>query len=130
MKDQTDRKIIANIVNIKISSRPHAWNPPTDLIETDLEFIIRIEVAGLDTNDLTISVERDVVTIVGHRELAKKECAYHRIEIPYGEFRSRVDLPSQVDVDRTEAEYDRGFLSILLPKALPQKVRINKPEGI
>jgi HSP20 family protein len=124
MSRQLHQKIVANIVNIKISSRPHAWSPPTDLLETDKEFIVRVELAGLNIDDLTISVENESVTIVGRREIPNKKCAYHRMEIPYGDFLAKVDLPSQVDTTGAAAEYENGFLSIILPKAEPKQVKI------
>jgi len=130
MSNQLDRKIIANIVNIKISSRPHAWNPPTDLLETDKEFIVRVELAGLHIDDLTISVENEIVTVVGRREISNRKCAYHRMEIPYGDFRAKVDLPTQVNTSSASAEYENGFLSIFLPKSAPKLVKINQKKDL
>ena len=121
MNNQINQKYFAKIVNIKISSRPHAWNPPTDLLETDKTFVVRVEIAGISIVDLAISVENKVVTVVGRREIPYKKCAYHRMEIPYGDFRTLVDLPSQVDTSSAAAEYENGFLSIILPKVDPNK---------
>ena len=126
MVNQIDRKIVTKIVTFKVASRPHAWNPPTDLLETDKEFIVRVEVAGLNIDDLTISVENEIVTIVGRREISNKKCAYHRMEIPYGDFRAMVELPMQVNTSSASAEYENGFLSIFLPRTEPKQVKINQ----
>jgi len=125
MGNLISRKIKANIVNIKVSSRPHAWNPPTDLLETGEEFLIRVEIAGLNIEDLTISVIDQVITVVGTRDISNKKCAYHRMEIPYGEFRTEIRLPSRVDSSNAFAEYQDGFLSITLPKAKVKHIKVN-----
>ena len=126
MSSQIERKVITNIVNIKVNPRPHAWNPPTDLLESDNSFIVRLELAGLNIDDLTISIEKKIITIIGRRETSFKNCAYHRMEIPFGDFRAKVELPAQVTSSDAEAEYENGFLSIVLPKAKPKQVKIEK----
>lgn len=125
MDEGTNPKFIAKIVNIKITPRPHAWNPPTDLLETEDSFMIRVEIAGVKVEDITISLEDDAVTIIGRRLLGDKKCAYHRMEIPYGDFRTRVDLPADVDYASAIAEYENGFLSVMLPKSKPRQVKIS-----
>ncbi|MBL8057622.1 MAG: Hsp20/alpha crystallin family protein, partial [Anaerolineales bacterium] len=48
----------------------------------------------------------------------------HQLEVNFGEFRSEVELPSPVEVEGIEAEYEDGFLRVTLPKAKPRRVEI------
>jgi HSP20 family molecular chaperone IbpA len=63
--------------------------------------------------------------VYGHRSDPAAKVAYQQMEISYGEFRSPVYLPGEVDVDGASAAYDDGFLYVVLPKARrEQKVAI------
>jgi HSP20 family protein len=46
------------------------------------------------------------------------------MEIRFGEFSTAVDLPSGVDLERAEAEYEDGFLAVVLPKIKSAEIRI------
>lgn len=100
------------------SLKPHAWTPPTDLIETAEHLIIRIEIAGMNQADFSIRVEPRRVMVSGSRPEIRNQGCFHRMEIPSGDFESDVDLPQAVVTDQANAEYRDGFLSIKLTKAL------------
>jgi HSP20 family protein len=108
----------------RISSRPHAWRPPTDVYETDDAIIIRVEVAGMRESDFTISLVERNLTIRGIRQDTSERRAYHQMEIPFGEFTAEVELPFTVISDKVEATYHDGFLRILLPKAHPKHIKV------
>ena len=102
------------------SLKPHAWVPPTDLIETADRLIIRIEIAGMKQADFSIHVESRHVVVSGNRPEIRHQGCFHRMEIPSGEFESEIDLPQSVETDQAIAEYQDGFLSIILP-IIPSK---------
>jgi HSP20 family protein len=94
----------------------YAWSPPTDVYETEACFVVRVEVAGMRRSDFTINVEDNYIIISGVRIDAQERRAYHQMEIRFGEFSTNVELPPGVNVDAAEAEYEDGFLTVLLPK--------------
>jgi HSP20 family protein len=96
--------------------RSSLWSPPTDIYETDEQYVIRVEIAGMREADFEIIVEDNILTIGGNRSNATERCAYHQMEIQFGRFEIGVELPAPVDVERASAHYEDGFLTIRLPK--------------
>jgi len=98
-------------------SRPRTWRPPTDVYETDDAVIVKIEIAGMNPDDISISfVDRELV-VRGNRRDVDEKLSYHCMEIPYGEFHTEIFLPGVYDEDRIDAKYVHGFLYIILPKS-------------
>ena len=108
----------------QVGVHSYAWTPPTDVYETEASFIIRVEVAGMRESDFTISVEDNFLVIGGVRAESAERRAYHQMEIRFGEFSAAVELPLGVDVSKAEAEYEDGFLSVILPKLKPALINI------
>ncbi len=102
----------------------YAWSPPTDVYETEAAFIVRVEIAGMRQADISIEIEDNLLVISGTRTDSPERRAYHQMEIRFGEFSTAVELPPGVDVTRAEAEYDDGFLTVVLPKIKPVNVPI------
>jgi HSP20 family molecular chaperone IbpA len=50
--------------------------------------------------------------------------AYHQMEIRFGEFSSSVEVPAGVDVSKAEADYEDGFLNVVLPKITATKLNV------
>lgn len=117
-------KISARVLNIKMRSTPHAWQPATDLVETQSHYIIKVEIAGMDEEEIAVSVQGNTVQICGHRPLVNPDGAFHRLEIPYGDFNTIVEIPHDIVQDKIEAYYQNGFLTIMLPKAQPINIEI------
>lgn len=99
------------------ASRPHLWQPPTDVYETEREYAVRVEIAGMQDAELNIAVEGRQLAIYGLRQPPSEQAAYHQLEVRFGEFLSVVDLPGTINVDAIKAEYLDGFLLVTLPKA-------------
>jgi len=89
-----------------------------DVVETDKEIRVTVELPGLDEKDINVSLARDVLTISGEKKQAKKERRgnYYRAERSYGSFRRSIQLPTQVQADKVDAVFRKGVLSITLPK--------------
>ena len=92
--------------------------PPVDIKETDTEIMVKAEVPGMDAKDINISVAGDVLTIKGEKKSGReeKEENYHLVERSYGSFARSLALPGAVDLDKIEAKYDKGVLTITCPK--------------
>jgi HSP20 family protein len=117
-------KVTAHIVNLKLRYTPHAWHPATDLFETPGEYIIKVEIAGLNEQDIAVCIEGNTVMVSGERPLVNPDGAFHRLEIPYGEFNTMVDIPHDIDHEKTQATYQNGFLVVRLPKLQPVNVKV------
>ncbi len=110
-------------MELALGSRRQAFRPPCDVFETDEHIVVRVEIAGMREEDFRISLDGLVLRIEGSRGDATEKLAYQRMEINYGEFRLAVRLPHPVNQSEVEASYDRGFLSVYIPRQ-PQRRRI------
>jgi HSP20 family protein len=94
-----------------------------DVYQTPEEIVVRSVVAGIDPNDLHISISRDMVIIKGARE-DTSECAeddfFHK-ELYWGSFSRTVLLPAEIEVDEGVAKANNGLLTIRLPKIDKEK---------
>jgi HSP20 family protein len=108
----------------QVGVHSYAWTPPTDVYETEVSFVVRVEVAGMRESDFTIDVEDNFLVVSGVRAESAERRAYHQMEIRFGEFSTAVELPLGVDVSKAEAEYEDGFLSVILPKLKPAIINI------
>jgi HSP20 family protein len=125
LKSESERKLTSlKAIGWQMGIHSYAWSPPTDMYETDAAFIVRVEVAGMRRSDFSIDIEENLLVISGARSDSPERRGYHQMEIRFGEFSTAVELPPGVDVTKTEAEYDDGFLTIVLPKIKPVNVAI------
>jgi len=92
--------------------------PAVDVKETDAEIVVKAEVPGIEAKDINISVAGEVLTIKGEKksEREEKEENYHLVERSYGSFARSLVLPAAVDLDKIEAKYDKGVLTVTCPK--------------
>jgi HSP20 family protein len=96
--------------------------PPLDVTEDEKVLMVIVDVPGLGPNDLDVEVEGNILHLRGGRE--EKHEQQHkgllRYERHVGRFERAVTLPSYVDPERVEARYDKGTLTIKVPK-IPEK---------
>ncbi|HTM86981.1 MAG TPA: Hsp20/alpha crystallin family protein [Terriglobales bacterium] len=103
--------------------------PPADVYEDENHVTLKLELPGIDEKDLDIRVENNTLIIKGERTFEKeeKEENFRRLERQYGTFVRSFALPSTVDTDNINANYDRGVLSISMPKraeAKPKQIQV------
>ena len=103
--------------------------PPVDVYEDEQNLILKLEIPGLNDEDVNVSVENNTLTVQGERKFEKeeKEENFHRIERRYGSFVRTFKLPNTVDAEKVEASYDKGILKITLAKraeAKPRQIKV------
>lgn len=104
--------------------------PPVDVYEDEHGITLKLEVPGIDEKDLDVRVENNMLTIHGERNFEKeeKEENFQRIERRYGSFTRTFTLPSTVETEGVQADYDKGVLKIHLNKraeAKPKQIKVN-----
>lgn len=94
------------------------WKPPTDVYETEENYVIIIELGQMKSEEISISYERGILFIRGVRKAVppSERRRYHKMEINYGPFERRIAVSEDVDVEHLSAKYEEGFLQIELPK--------------
>jgi HSP20 family protein len=96
-----------------------AWTPAVDIDEHDDEYIVKVELPGVNKDDVKITIESNILTLRGEKKQEKeiKKENYHRVERSYGTFQRSFTLPTTVKSDKIDAIYKDGVLQIALPKA-------------
>jgi HSP20 family protein len=118
------RKEVLHAVGWQVQVRSGVWSPPTDVYETDSNYVVRVEVAGMREDGFDISVEDKFLMISGNRPDVPERRAYQQMEIRFGKFESVVGIPGPIDLEASRAEYKEGFLTVTLPKAKPNHIQI------
>ena len=97
--------------------RPEAslggWMPAMESYRKDNEYVVRIDLPGVDPKDVAVHVEGNVLTIAGERRSEEKKAEYR--ETFYGKFERRLTLPHGVTADKIAAHYNNGVLEIRVP---------------
>ena len=102
------------------------WSPNTNVYETDSEFLIQVEIAGVPKGALEVGVQDNLLSIRGQRPepVQEKLTRLHQMEIHHGPFERLVSLPSEVDTERITAHYGDGYLTLRIPKTEPPKPKV------
>ena len=102
------------------------WSPPTDVYETEKEYVVRVEIAGMRESDFEVTFENGFLFINGVRPDISERRAYHQMEIRFGKFSITLAVPGPVDLDHSEAQYKDGFMTVVLLKAKSKDVKIEE----
>lgn len=117
-------QLLANTL-YRISAKPQSWRPPTDIYETADQYMVLIEIAGMQDSDFLVNLDRNILTISGQRKSPVDERrAFHQMEIPFGEFIVHIEFSERIELEKIEASYENGFLRINLPKEKPKSIDI------
>ena len=100
--------------------------PPMNVTQDGDNFYLRAEVPGINASELSITAVKNRISIAGKRDIPNEQerVSYHRKERPEGSFNRTLTLPTELDVERIEARYDDGVLTLKLPKAEAAKPRL------
>ncbi len=104
------------------------WAPSVEVTDTAEALVLTAELPGLSEDDITLTLEQNLLTIAGEkkseREVKKDDERYLLTERYYGSFQRAFTLPSTVDADHIKAEFDKGVLTVTLPKTPQAKGRV------
>ena len=95
------------------------WIPAVDVVEEQNIYVVKVELPGVSKDDVKITLESNILTIRGEKKAENevKEKNYHRTERSYGSFQRSFTLPTTVKIDKIDAIYEDGILTVSLPKA-------------
>lgn len=105
----------------EVTERTHAdaWVPTTDILARGDDLVIRVELAGVDPDDVDLRFTQGVLTVSGTRRSSDDDDAeFYVRERFYGEFRRVITLPEGTDASRIDAEFDDGLVEITVRGAV------------
>ncbi|MBE7383859.1 MAG: Hsp20/alpha crystallin family protein [Leptolyngbya sp. SIO1E4] len=105
-----------------------AFSPAAEIEETEDAYQLRLEVPGMEPNDISIEVTAEAVSIKGERktETREEQAGVTRTEFRYGQFQRVIPLPGRIKNQDVSANYKNGILHLELPKAEEEKNRVVK----
>lgn len=113
----------------RIPTEDLVWTPSIEVVEKEDRFLVKAELPGVKEEDINISLSGNVLTIEGEKktESEVKSKGYYYSESSYGSFSRSMAIPSIIDVNKIEANFDNGVLDINLPKTpevKPKKIKV------
>jgi len=109
---------------------PAEWTPRIDVLEREGQFVVRADLPGMTKEDVKVEIARDHITLEGERKEEKKEEreGYYHGECRYGAFYRAIPLPEGVDATKATAEFRKGVLEVVMPKATPTQPKVRRLE--
>ncbi|HEB54377.1 MAG TPA: Hsp20/alpha crystallin family protein [bacterium] len=101
---------------------PALFSPTLDVVDKRKHLEIRIELPGMDPEDIEIDVRDGALVVRGEKrsEEATEDEGFYRTERSFGAFERVIPLPAEVDAEHTEATFKKGVLKVRLPKVKPE----------
>src|SRR5215471_7548410 len=111
--------VTRSVGGVREGSPKAHWVPNTDVYVTDNGLVIKVELSGMRSENLEITVEGNRLRISGNRPdgCRAAKCSFLVMEINYGPFESVLELPAGYDLSQAKASYLNGFLRIDVPLA-------------
>ncbi|MDB6019749.1 MAG: heat-shock protein Hsp20 [Pedosphaera sp.] len=118
----------SSVVGDRESTGRAHWVPNTDVYATDEGLVIKVELAGMRSENLQITVEGNKLRISGQRPDGCRAAKFNflAMEINYGSFENVLELPAGYDLSQAKASYLNGFLRIDVPVAVQQPLKRTK----
>ena len=96
-----------------------------ELEETATDVLVRVELPGMDKDDCQLTIEGNVLYLSGEKRFEREtdDSIYHVMERAYGAFQRSIPLPRNVNIEKAEASFKNGVLTVRLPKVGGDKAR-------
>jgi len=104
------------------------FSMPVEITDKGKEFDIRAELPGVKKENLDIDIEDNYLRINATKidETSEEDKNYKHSEFSYGEFSRTIQLPEEIDIDKTEAKLEHGVLKIVAPKLHKENTQSKK----
>ena len=110
-----------------------AWVPTADIFARGNDLVIRCELAGVEKQDVEVSLSGGVLTIDGERRGEPEDASYYARERQYGHFRRSMNLPESIDGSRVSADFESGLLEVTVKGGAdspePERIQIGSRPG-
>ncbi len=99
------------------------WRPPVEIYETNEGIVLKVELPGVNKDDVSVEVKNNVLTLKGERLLDPeiKDEHYYRKERSFGKFNRSFSLQESIKPDSIKASFKDGVLTVEVPRAEEEK---------
>ena len=106
------------------------WRPPVDIYETNDGIVLKVELPGINKDDVSVEVKDNVLTLKGERLLDPeiKDENYYRKERSFGKFNRSFSLQEPIKPDLIKAGFKDGILTVEVPRPeeeKPKQITVN-----
>lgn len=122
----------ANPLNVKKNS---IWRPAVEIKQNDKNYKVKVQLPGVNKDDIEVELDNDFMTITAeiHEEAEEKEEKaknerYHTSEFRYGRYQRTISFDQPVKIEESTAFYDKGVLTITIPKVQTENKKPKKLE--
>jgi HSP20 family protein len=101
------------------------WMPALDVRESEDQWEVTLDLPGLGPGDVNVTFEDGMLSITGKRDFSKEDRGdtWHRIERGFGTFARSIRLPQTADTEKIEATFEKGVLTVSVPKTEESRPR-------
>jgi HSP20 family protein len=119
-----ERALVSAEMEEREAGAPGSWTPAVDVVETGDAYLLFAELAGVEREDVQLSIRERRLEFSGRRQPAPDHRNFLRMERSYGPFRRSFDLGEAIDAEGVSAAMEQGILRIHLPK---RRTAVNVP---
>jgi HSP20 family protein len=128
MFDEMDRMMSDRFSQNRNSGQSRSYRPAMDVYDSGDHIVIKALIPGARPEDLDISLEQNTLTIKGTigyalTEDQARQVTWYRREIGYTDWAESLQLPTPVDSENAEADFENGILTLSLPKAEQARIK-------
>ncbi|HLV83146.1 MAG TPA: Hsp20/alpha crystallin family protein [Devosia sp.] len=93
-------------------------SPSIDVVENDTAIVLTAELPGMTEQDFDLSTQSGMLLLRGEKKMEKKDDKddFHLVERRYGRFERTMPVPPNVDEEAISAKFDKGVLTVTMPK--------------
>lgn len=127
LRDTILSPMFSNPLNIKKTS---VWRPAIEIKQTDAEYKIKVQLPGVEKDNIDVQLDNDFMTITAEIQEEKEEKEekeqsekYHTSEFRYGRYQRTISFDKPIKSDESKARYKNGILCITVPKQDMKEVK-------
>lgn len=110
---------------VRRAAAAHAWQPSVDIVEQEADYLLSMDIPGVDPQTVAIETDKGVLSISGERRTACADAARYSLnERGQGRFQRQFRLPENADIDAIKADSEHGVLQVTIPKRSPRKITV------
>ena len=105
-----------------------SYSPLMNINEVDVEYLVTMDLPGIEKKDVEVNVSDGILTISGERKIVNQDSENNRIryESAHGAFSESFEFSTDIIVDKIKAKFKNGVLTITIAKAEEVKPAIKK----
>ena len=132
LRDTFMHPSFANPLNVKKNS---IWRPAVEIKQNDKEYKVKVQLPGVNKDDIEVELDYDSMTITAEIEEEKEQKEekemnekFHTCEFRYGKYQRTISFDHPIKSDEAQAEYKNGVLCIKIPKQGIEQTKVKKLE--